>query len=179
MILTNFKLTGFQRARCWVDEFPKIPRLTSVTQVNWIEDVYGGVARNRQIAIEWVVPRGVSFYGLLGAELRPAETGFKIELASTNKLLDHFEDAIASKASEEVRCGLLEEYVPAVLEGMNQATKQLGLLPRGGVVCNIAACGMVGSNAAIFKALGNAVLRLLITEEKLNEETVGAFLRLE
>jgi hypothetical protein len=118
-------------------------------------------------------------YGLLGAELQPAEEGFTIKLASTSSPLAPFEDAIASKTSEDVRGGLLDEYVQAVVDGMSEAAKQRQVLPRATVTCNLAACGMVGSSEAIFNALGKVLLNLLLMPEEPNEESVGSLLVME
>lgn len=176
MILTDFQLPGYQRARCWVDELPEIPKLTTPTRTVRIDATKGNAVQTRQAAIEWLVPRGTSMYGLLGAELRPAEKGFTIELASTGSPLAPFEDAIASKTSEDVRGGLLDEYVQAVVEGMSEAAKQRQVLPCATVTCNLAACGMVGSSEAIFYALGKALLNLLVMSEELSEQSIGALL---
>jgi len=176
MILTDFQLSGYQRARCWVNELPGIPRLESITRTVSLDSYSKCAVQDRLAAIEWLVPKGISMYGLLGADLRPAKGGFTINLASTGIPLNPFEDAIASKNYEEVRGGLLDEYAETVLEGMRVAANQQPALPCATVTCDLAACGMVGSSKSIFNALGKALLNLLLMREKPIEENIGALL---
>jgi hypothetical protein len=175
-ILTNFSLPGYQRARCWIDEFPNIPRLSNPNRIIEIEGSSGETVKVRHAAIEWLAPKGFPMYGLLGGELRPDDAGFSIEIASTPVSLDPFEDAIASKQSDDVRGGLLDEFVHAVVDGMIESAKKQVNLPRATISCDIGVCGMVGSTPLIFKILGKALFEILIMREESDERDIQALL---
>ena len=176
MILTDFKLPTYQLARCWIDELPDIGKLTSLTHTVKIDTANAIIARSRRVAIEWLVPIGFPMYGLLGGEMSAAAEGFTIKLATTDKPLANFEGNIASMTSDVVRCGLLEEYAQAVMNGMSAAANKIHTLPRATLICNIAACGMVGSSEMIFSALGKALVNLLVMSEEPNTKNVGEML---
>lgn len=176
MIIENVQLQGYQRARCWINDLPEIPKVASLKHS--VEHKSSGeqIVVKRKAAIEWLVPSGISMYGLLGAELTPAKSGFTIEIASVRAPMGSFDDAIASKASEDVRVGLLDEYSEAVFEGMSEIAVTKVALPCAKLTCDIAACGMVGSSEIIFKALGRALISLLLMPDEPNEECVRELL---
>lgn len=179
MIIDEFQLSGYQSARCWVDELPDLARLKNVTRtVRHDSDLFTPV-QSRQAALEWLVPRGNLMYGLLGGEVRSADNGFTINIASTTKPLAPFNGAMVSGASDEVRGGLLEEYEQAVVDGMNEAIDQWEMLPSATVTCDLAACGMVGSSDVIFRALGRSLINLLIMREAPNKDAIEAILVFE
>ena len=179
MIFTDFEFDTYQRARCWIDELPRIPRLTGSSDVVRLDSTSDSSANARRAAVELLVPRGVAMYGLLGASVEPADEGFAIEIAYTTENLGRYEETIASQSSDEVRCGLHEEYLQAVVSGMTDAAMQLGSLPRGKVTCDVAACGAVGSCGFIFTALGSALVKLLLLNESPTLQNVSSLLVVE
>jgi hypothetical protein len=169
-MLTDLQLPGFRKARFWFDEFPDVPRLTNITNRIQIEAQNTPLGAPRQAAIEFSVPLpGFSIYGLLGAEIAPSQGAFQIGIASTGERLGQYRNAIASTESDDIRYGLDDEYAPAVAEGMTRAANESRRLPQANVTCDIAAHGLVGSNAMIFAALGNALMKLLLLEGDADE----------
>ena len=113
-------------------------------------------------AVELFIPKGgFAYYGLLGARWRP-KAG---KTLSIHVPLSDYEgmpvDGNLGTEADDVRAGLPEEYATGVLEGLCGEAIRLGA---GEMVVTHAAHGKVGSNLIVFRWLGKALVRVMLSQ---------------
>lgn len=145
------------KARVWPDEMPDM----AYTAANVEErSVAAGPAMTLRpcAAVEMLVPRGpLPMYGALGVLFTPAAGGaLIIRAGAVDAGAVPFKNALAGSI-DEVRTGLLSEFVAPVLKGLMTGGEAAGL-GAGVLMVTHAACGRVGSNAWLFERLGRAAV---------------------
>jgi hypothetical protein len=170
MIILEPHLPSFQKARFWIDELPRMSGASQIKQTIQLESFFSTPVQYGQAAIEWLVPIGFPMYGLLGGEILPASHSFTIEVYLQEKPSEIFVDTIAPNP-EQVKCGLLPDFVEAVVQGFCESLKQ-EQLPCGILRCHIAACCDVGSSEIVFFSLARYLFRLLLKKEVPDYESI-------
>jgi len=178
MTMITLQLAQHRKARVWFNELPD----ARVVPSNFAEhSVEGGKALCedvRRAAVEVLIPRGPrALYGLLGAELRPNQSGaLVIRVAISRNGGAPFPDSIAL-SSDEARVGLPDEFSNAVVEGVtNQIAKMAGL-GSGELVFDRAAYGSVGSAPIVFKWLAACLVQLLRKGDCVSQQEVVEILQ--
>lgn len=122
-----------------------------------------------------------SLCGLLGAELIPDRTGqVCVRVLETHDLDARFTESLSQASYQnDVRIGLLLEFVNFVFEGVSAAGERLGSLKAGTLVFNCAAYEPVGSNGIMYKYLSTILTQLLNWDrEVLSEEDLTELFKL-
>jgi hypothetical protein len=123
-------------------------------------------AHEAALAVEVAVPRGAKTdYGLLGAQYKANAGAQDLHVAvqylsEGSERSEPYPLALIGK-SEHAFVGLTKQYALSVLSGVGQAYKHGARFSNGTLTFACAANGIVGSNAATFRALGSAVAQLI------------------
>ena len=165
----ELRLPKHQLARIWVNELPNGTSFP-VADVLRRTVITGRTKSNptQAVAVEWSVPLGpFTAYGLLSARLATsAETGMKLEVMTSGREGLRYEEALASKVSEDARVGLPVEYGDAVLVSLGDTLERRGCSMLGKLVVDHAAHGLVGSSPEMFARLAGVLGELLCSEKE-------------
>jgi hypothetical protein len=167
-----FELSRYRRANVWLDEAPPA-EFTPASTVRRIVKPTWVLAATRTIAgVELKVPRGSgSSYALLGAELVESDLdGLEVVVAVNNTGVP-FRGSLAPQ-SDEVRTGLPEEYVTAVVAGVEKFAASNAVPEKAALQFRWAAHGMVGSSPAIFRETSVLVLKVMMLQRNASDEDV-------
>ena len=99
-------------------------------------------------------------YALLGAELTESDMDSLEVVVSVNSAGNPFSPSLALKP--EVKVGLSDEYVNAVIAGVEKAVEASGAPTRSALRFRWAAHGLVGSSPWIFEKTSGFVVQLLM-----------------
>jgi len=157
-LVTNVELSHLRRGRVWIGELPDVSYI-SISAVNLNCDASRSIQEEIRVgAVEVLIPTGGRYlYGLVGGTFRADVTGkFCADVGISAPDLGVWEDSLASRV-DRVHKGLLQEYAPAVIRGLEQEN---GNLTSGYINVNCAAHAEVGSAQVVFKYLGAALWRL-------------------
>ena len=168
---------GFHRkARVWIYDKPQIlyPAIETVSL-----DIERSLSRNSQKektgALEILIPVGGRFfYGLLGAEFIPNDSGnFTVEVLISTDQERIYKQSIASKL-DQIRVGLPSEYSQSVINGITEPLNKetLRKLGSGLLRFNQGAYSNVGSSNKIFRHIATTVVQLLMVQRGSNDQEV-------
>jgi hypothetical protein len=173
--MQNIKLDHHVQAHVWIDERQQIicPRTETISK-----ELAKGLTKkspNKRGGLEILMPAGARFfYGLLGAEFIPNDSGsFLLEVLIATNQENIYEQSIASKL-DQVRVGLPSEYSQSVIEGAIESLNETTLARFGSGVLTFdqAAHGKVGSSNIFFRHIATTVIQLLMIERSSNTQEV-------
>jgi hypothetical protein len=168
--MLTVRLGRLGKGRVWLDDMPDMAY--DAARVEECSTAAGpGKALRPHAAVEMFLPRGpVAMYGALGVMFTPgAGNGLMIHVGAADVGMDLCKDALAA-AIDEVRTGLLPEFVDAALKGLLAGAEAVGH-GAGVLMVTHAACGRIGSNSWIFERLGRAAVIALTTPAETDWET--------
>ena len=114
-------------------------------------------------------------YALLGVELAELDLDGLEVVVAVNALGGPYFSSLASKV-DEVRLGMPEEYVEAVMRGVQRAGDVVGLPMHASLQFRWAAHGMVGSSRETFELASKLVFQLLtLPKGEAEREIVALF----
>ncbi|MCC6875847.1 MAG: hypothetical protein IT378_16185 [Sandaracinaceae bacterium] len=163
------ELSPVRRANVWLDEAPAADFTPSFTVSETLEPRFAATAVRRVAGVEINIDHGPrASYGLLGAELVDAEVDGLEVVVSLNNVGFPLRPSLALQP-DEVTIGLLEEYAPAVIAGVQRAIESGGVPSKASLRFRWAAHGLVGSSPSIFERIGAIVVRLLTMPKDVKE----------
>jgi hypothetical protein len=167
--MQTMRLERLGKGHVWLDDMPDMAY--DAARVEECSTAAGpGKALRPHAAVEILLPRGpMALYGALGVMFTPgAGNALMIHVGAADAGMDLCKDALAA-AIDEVRTGLLPEFVDAALKGLLAGAQAVGL-GAGVLMVTHAACGHVGSNSWIFERLGRAAVTALTAPAEINWE---------
>ncbi|WP_127529793.1 hypothetical protein [Paenibacillus kobensis] len=172
MQFTFDHLGAYKRGRLWLDESPLLPYSSQSTVEKTFIQKNGLQSSPCRLTIELVLRAGmISKYAFIGVTYSPSNEGklvVKAEVGHENGTI--IEDIIALKP-DEVRLGIPEEYITAIVDEIHKLVSDANdLLPSGTLIIHTGAHGLVGSSQMSFRKAIRVVLNLL-THGDLNNGT--------
>ena len=162
MKAVDVPLERFRKARFWLNDAPAIDKNVVQSHMRRLRSGECDTVESRRVVVEISVPVGFTMYGLLGGRIEPLEDGFELEIRSGEGVA--FSQALVSADLDEVRTGLADEYVAAVVESLEECVAhRIDSLPQARITIDIAACGAVGSNEIVFRKLSKVLFESLIS----------------
>lgn len=173
--MRSFELSRNRRINMWLDEAPPANFTTSSTLTRLVQSKVVINASRRIAAIEAMIPHGpMASYALLGAELVESNTNDGLQVVvSVNSHGFPFTPSLALKP-DIVNVGLLDEYAHAVVAGVEDVAKAIGVPTRSILQFRWAAHGLVGSSPLIFREISNLVVQLLILPRNASDRELEA-----
>lgn len=159
------KIGKNKRGRIWINEEPKAVFWgKNVIKTEICTTCKKGLSE-QSVALELCLPRNNSNYALLGVRYSPKENTQKIivSVESTDCKVEKYHDTIAMSI-EDVYIGLLPEYAQAVFDSVCKYMEDVGDIPSGELVFNIASHGEIGSSRGLFSLMGRVVTELITKE---------------
>jgi hypothetical protein len=159
--MKTFDLGRFRRARVWIGDLPDATYLSTNVTTHTITARSRSLVGKRLVAVELFVPLGArSMYGLIGGRFEPDDQDhLTVEVGTSSNSERLLTDSLASRV-DEVHVGLPDEYVGAVLRGIDVARFKLGAITSGKLVIECGAHGMMGSCEAIYESLVVVLIEL-------------------
>jgi len=152
-------LEKHKKCRVWLNEKPDIYyNAQDIIVENF--DANMSVSQNKRITIEILLPRNASYYGLLGAEFIPDNSGMTTVRIAVSDCENNIFENHMSYNFEKVICGIPREYGNSVLNYIKANIEKINL-PSGKLNFNIGAHGIIGSSCSVFGVLSGIVLMLL------------------
>ena len=175
-MMRSLRLSRHRRANVWLDEPPPAGFTETSVLTRTVKPSSAADATRPVVGIELTVPGGArASYGLLGAELIPADVeGLEIRV-SVSKVGFPFRSSIAVHP-DELLVGLPREYGDAVLDGASKIATTVGAPTNAALWFRWAAHGVVGSSPRIFEKISGVALRLLMLPTDPLAEDIEAML---
>lgn len=150
-----------EKIRVWINDLPKANY--NATNIKYFSLPANTYYDDKKFAVELIYPRNSSNYALLGGQYISDESGvLKTEIHICDLETHTYNDTIAFK-SDNVFCGIPEEYANAVSEYMTKNADNLKL-PSGKIIFNVGAYGEVGSSKFIFSIATKILFKLLVLD---------------
>jgi hypothetical protein len=167
-----------QKARIWIDEYPPCNLGQQIAVQRLLPAQHPSPIIRANFAIEWTAHVGPrTLYGLLGAQIVPTDVAQLKVVIHTGTPEAVYSDTIASRASEDVRIGLPNEYAAAVVAGIAAACAEPLNTRRGIISIEVGAHGLVGSSENIFQRMGRAFGELSKAEGMTSPEEIAELLK--
>ncbi len=181
MNVLDISLERYRKARVWINDSPIDTIDSSSAFIRRFAASKSGNVEPRRVVVEVAVPMGFTMYGLLGGKIEPNVEGFEICVQASSDIGTPYSNALVSADADDIRCGLTDEFVPAVRSAIEEcAMRHIDELPNGRLTIDVAACGSVGSNQVVFTKLASILFDALVattqpTEDSLRQSLNGSF----
>jgi hypothetical protein len=175
-MIYSLKLSRFRRANIWLDEPPPAAFRPSSERVCVLKSKVKMRTLRNIAAVEISVAHGpMTSYALIGAELVDTKIEDLQVIVPFNSTGSPFTTSLASKG-DEVRLGLLDEYVDSVFTGVKTFASSAGLPTHMAMRFAWAAHASIGSSRSIFETATGLLLNLLMMPHDVSRDEIEAFL---
>lgn len=152
-MINLMNLSNYKKCRLWINELGNLPK---EKEEKVSETVIPSNNKNHMIntimAIEIILPRNASNYGLIGFEYIPNkenQSNTSVRVCFNNKLNEFKSDSLAIP-NDKVFFGISEEYSQSILDSAVETISEIGGLPSGEIIFNLGAHAECGSSRAVF-----------------------------
>jgi hypothetical protein len=155
------ELSRLRRANVWLDEAPPAAYAASSVVTRVVVPKVAIDSVRRIAGVEVRIPHGPkASYALLGGELIEADADGLEVIVFVNEVGVPFPASLAGEL-DEVKTGLLDEYVDAVIRGVAKVAEAVGAPTKRKLRFGWAAHGLVSSSPSVFEKASGVVLQLL------------------
>ena len=173
--MQDIKLDFHRQARVWIEDRPQAIYPASETLTKNLGSKLTINSRKKRGSLEILIPVGAKFfYGLLGAEFIPNDSGiFSLEVLVSTNHEKIYEQSIASKL-DQIRVGLPSEYSESVIDAVIKFLDKERLTRFGSGVLRFeqAAHSEIGSSNKFFRHIATTVVQLLVADHANNAQEV-------
>lgn len=176
--MKHLKLQGDASARIWLGDLPAATYEASSVLAHTITVPEGGSKYYRVAAVELFRPLGARFaYGMIGGRFwGDHSSALLLEVNRSDVRVRDF-DGNASRGLDTVHIGLLPEFAPSVIRGLQRGAAGVRTISGGLVKVDCAAYGEIGSSPVVFELLGAALITLLSYDDQPSESELMELFR--